>query len=314
MSLSNPLVSVIIPCYNVESYISECLDSALNQTHSNVEIICVDNNSTDRTVDILNNYKQNYFDKIQILFENQKGAPFARNKGLSLARGEWVQFLDADDLLLPNKIANQLSLLHNKLDNVGFVSGACIKQKKDNTKIVININQEDGFKALFVAQLGNTCSNLFSRDALLNIGGWSENHQSSQESDLMFRILTRDYLVIYDTVPLTIIREREGGQISTIDPAKNWVQFISLRLNWIEYLQSNRYNYFQDTKNYYYQNLFMLLRIIYKTDRNYAITVYNKYFARNFIPLFNGRINTYTVVFKLFGFRLTENIYHKIYN
>ena len=68
------LVSVIIPCFNVEAYISECIDSVISQTHSDLEIICVDNNSTDGTFQILQDYKNKYGAKFQVLKELKKGA------------------------------------------------------------------------------------------------------------------------------------------------------------------------------------------------------------------------------------------------
>ena len=101
------LVSVVIPCYNVETYIEECLESVLKQTYSEIEIICIENNSEDRTLEKLIQFKDRFPDKIIVDHETKKGAAAARNKGLSLVRGNWIQFLDADDLLMPNKIEHQ---------------------------------------------------------------------------------------------------------------------------------------------------------------------------------------------------------------
>src|SRR5688500_16397229 len=106
-------VSVIIPCYNVEEYINECIESVLSQTEKDVEIICIDNGSTDKTSDMLSNFAEKHPGKITIDSESRKGAPFARNKGLELAMGEWIQFLDADDLLENDKIQHQLEIAAN---------------------------------------------------------------------------------------------------------------------------------------------------------------------------------------------------------
>ncbi|MBL7897068.1 MAG: glycosyltransferase family 2 protein, partial [Crocinitomicaceae bacterium] len=100
------LVSIIIPCYNSEKYIRETVLSVINQTYENIEILCVDNGSTDGTLKILNTLKSD-FPQIQLLIQPKKGAPAARNLGLAQSKGEVIQFLDSDDLLIPNKIEKQ---------------------------------------------------------------------------------------------------------------------------------------------------------------------------------------------------------------
>lgn len=89
-------VSVIVPVYNVEKYLKEAMDCIINQTLKEIEIICVDDGSTDSSLDILNKYadKDN---RIIILEQENQGAGVARNTGLDIARGEYLSFLDPDD-------------------------------------------------------------------------------------------------------------------------------------------------------------------------------------------------------------------------
>lgn len=92
-----PLVSVIIPVYNVEKYLRECLDSVVNQTLKDIEIICVDDGSTDASLDILKEYEKK--DKrFKIITQNNLHAGVARNNGLKIATGEYLSFLDSDDI------------------------------------------------------------------------------------------------------------------------------------------------------------------------------------------------------------------------
>ena len=89
-------VSVILPVYNVERFLSQCLDSLIQQTLRNIEIICVDDGSTDRSVEILENYAKR--DKrIRIVHQPNAGAGAARNSGMKIARGKYLSFLDSDD-------------------------------------------------------------------------------------------------------------------------------------------------------------------------------------------------------------------------
>src|SRR5687768_8397891 len=99
----NPRVSVVIPCYNGEQFIREAIGSALSQTYPDLEIIVIDDGSTDGSLDRIRSFGKG------IRWESgpNRGGCAARNRGIELARGDWVQFLDADDLLHPNKIACQ---------------------------------------------------------------------------------------------------------------------------------------------------------------------------------------------------------------
>lgn len=98
-----PLVSVIIAAYNCDKYINQCIDSLLNQSFKNFEIIVVDDGSTDRTYSILNEYKTKN-KNLYIYRQKNKYAGVARNNGLSRAKGEYVLFLDADDFFEPNML------------------------------------------------------------------------------------------------------------------------------------------------------------------------------------------------------------------
>lgn len=92
----NPLISVIIPIYNVEKYLSECLDSVINQTYRNIEIILVDDGSTDNSSFICNEYAKTD-QRIKVVRQNNKGLVGARKSGLSIASGEIATFVDSDD-------------------------------------------------------------------------------------------------------------------------------------------------------------------------------------------------------------------------
>lgn len=97
-------ISIIIPAYNVEKYLEECMDSILNQTYSDTEIICVDDGSQDTTLQILQQY-ENADKRVKIIRQSNAGAASARNVALQEAKGEYVYFMDADDILKPEALA-----------------------------------------------------------------------------------------------------------------------------------------------------------------------------------------------------------------
>ena len=100
-----PNVSVIIPAYNAEAYIAETVHSALHQTYRDLEVIVVDDGSTDRTVACL----EQFGSQVRVLQQRNAGVARARNAGVGVASGSWIAFLDADDLWLPDKLERQLA-------------------------------------------------------------------------------------------------------------------------------------------------------------------------------------------------------------
>ena len=300
------LVSVIIPCYNVEAYISGCIESVLAQTYSPLEIICVDNNSSDKTHQILLDYQTKYGDKLSVYSELKKGAPAARNKGLVAAKGEWIQFLDADDIILPEKIALQMRMVSEKKD-IGFISGTYYSQPVKGDKIVIPLKFSDSFKALFVTNLGITSANLFNAAKVRMVNGWDESLSSSQESELMFKLLKNKIECAKDIEATTIVRERESGQISQSDPKKKWIQYIALRLQIINFLKSSMPDYFVEEKGFYYQNLFSQVRTLAKYDLDIATAIYKENFEKDFAPASTSGFSIYSKLFALLGFRKAEN-------
>ena len=110
-----PLVSVIIPCYNGSRFLAEAIESVLAQAHENLELIVVDDGSTDDSLEIVRGFGDRV--RSEPLPHNQ-GVNFARNRGVEVARGEFLQFLDSDDLLRPEKIARSLEVFDDDDDVV----------------------------------------------------------------------------------------------------------------------------------------------------------------------------------------------------
>lgn len=115
-------VSVIIPVYNVENYLRQCLDSVVNQTLREIEIICVNDSSTDGSLAILEEYAQKD-DRIQVITQPNAGAGAARNRGMDLAKGEYLSFLDSDDFFEPAMLEKAYNLAEqNRADFVVYKS------------------------------------------------------------------------------------------------------------------------------------------------------------------------------------------------
>lgn len=116
---NNKTVSVIIPVYNASKYLSETMDSALKQTYQDVEIVLVDDCSTDNSKEIIESYLKKYDNIVYHLQEQNAGAAVARNKALNLAKGRYVAFLDSDDLWYSEKIEKQIDIM-SKNEGIAF--------------------------------------------------------------------------------------------------------------------------------------------------------------------------------------------------
>lgn len=106
MPVVSPQISVVIPAYNCDRYLRVAIDSVLAQAHCHFEVIVIDDGSTDRTAEVL----QQYGNQIRAVAQPNQGVAVARNHGIALAQGKWVAFLDADDYFLPDKLAAQLAI------------------------------------------------------------------------------------------------------------------------------------------------------------------------------------------------------------
>ena len=112
-------VSVIIPVYNVEPYLKQCMDSVVGQTLKDIEIICVDDGSTDGSLDILREYAAED-NRIQIIEQKNAGAGAARNNGMRHATGKYLSFLDSDDFFEPRMLEKAYDLAEK--DQADFVA------------------------------------------------------------------------------------------------------------------------------------------------------------------------------------------------
>lgn len=106
---NSPLVSIILPVYNVEEYLEECLDSVIGQSYENYELIAINDGSTDSSLNILERYQEKLGCKLRIHTQENAGLSAARNKGLDLSHGEYIYFLDSDDWILSDALSKSVT-------------------------------------------------------------------------------------------------------------------------------------------------------------------------------------------------------------
>jgi len=228
-----PLVSVIVPCYNVADYVSAALESVFNQSYKNWEIICVDDGSSDETISVIKKWHSSHEGaRLSLIQQNNNGACAARNRGMEKAGGLFIQFLDADDVLLPQKIGHQVAILKHQPE-VSFVIGGYVRCKTDGARQQIEVKSAE-LLDVYYGLAGITSSNFFRKSDLDKVNGWNDQLKSSQEADLMFRLLLRAGTGAVDDAIHTEIHERKSGQISKGDPVKRLRNYLAVRTSMID--------------------------------------------------------------------------------
>ncbi len=187
-------ISVIICTYNRATYIAQAIDSILNQTYKNIEVIIVDDASTDNTEEVLAQYKNNSLIKI---FKNESnlGISKSRNKGVSFASGDYIAVLDSDDYWTdPKKLHKQITILESD-PTIGVVGSAitCITTDGEKIKNAVYKTKDAEIrnKILIKNQFAQSAV-LFKKDAFLRVGGYDTNLSSAQDFDLWLKI-GKDY-------------------------------------------------------------------------------------------------------------------------
>jgi glycosyltransferase involved in cell wall biosynthesis len=189
-------VSVIIPIYNAQEYLEECLDSALNQTYDKIEIIAVDDGSTDNSAEILKKYS----DKIKIISKKNGGTASALNLGIKNMKGEWFKWLSADDVLYPNAVNDLISAAKMLPDKkyILYSNYDIIDSKGDIVDKVIepDYNQLDAFNVKVILLdhfFGNGTTSLIHKSTIDKFGMFNETIGYKEDYELWLR-----YVVLHD--------------------------------------------------------------------------------------------------------------------
>lgn len=212
-----PLVSVIIPVYNSEKYIKETIKSVLNQTWDNIEIIIVDDGSTDGTIEVVESLK---CDKITLLQQKNSGACTARNLGYDKSKGQFIQYLDADDLLSPDKIESQIILAKAYGDeNVYSCKCYTFKEAIEDANIItqkVDKSYDKSADWLLEAwsnrEYGQTSIWLTPKVVHERAGRWDERLLKNQDGEFFCRVILNSKRVIFtDTA---IVYYRRNGELT----------------------------------------------------------------------------------------------------
>ena len=237
-------ISIILPCYNVDKYIEKALISVINQTLKNIEIICINDGSKDKTLDIINEFAQND-SRIKIYNQENQGQGCARNNGLKYAKAPYVAFMDPDDWIDPEMYEKLYNLIiSNNLDFVEcdfiqyFENSGELKNVKFNYPPPENkvFNYKDDKNYVFKGTSFSPCNKLFNKAFLLQNNIIFSDGKLSEDRifTLKAKILAKRILYIHH--PYYFYRIRKGSSVNSLSKDSLYVEHIIHELK--EFMQS----------------------------------------------------------------------------
>ena len=240
--MSNPLVSVVIPAYNAEEFISEALDSVFSQTYRPIEIIVVDDGSTDRTKEMVKNFIRNVRDnsnksrqrgdrtltepiELKYIYRQNGGPSSARNNGIKTSKGEYIAFLDADDLWMKDKLREQVRLIKEHSD-IALVFGdvrrfpvtglmdSSLFERRNYSEAFFGspLYVLDAYKKILHGNFALTGSVIIRRKCLEEAGMFDEELRFAEDWDLWLRVALK-YSIGY-TRKICLMRRYHKENIS----------------------------------------------------------------------------------------------------
>jgi len=242
------LVSILIPAYNAEKWITETINSALRQTWPRKEIIVVDDGSTDRTAAIAGNFLK---DGVTVITQKNQGASAARNKAYAHSSGDFIQWLDADDLLTPGKISRQMEMAERISDpRILFSSewGRFMYRARNSrfsrTRLWENLSSTEWlFRKLGENLFMPPQTWLVSRELTEIAGPWDEQLSLDDDGEYFSRVVIASKEIHFVPGATTFYRASGPGSLSDVDQSKRkleslWLS-LSLQIHRLQQLESS---------------------------------------------------------------------------
>lgn len=239
------LISVIIPCYNASQFVGAAIDSVIKQTHTEWELILVNDGSTDNTEEIIFSYQD---DRIRYILQDNKGQAAACNAGLQASKGDFVKFFDADDLLNPQHLAAQLDVIGNDESAVASCSWARFYTNDPLSAVfkddfAVGIEKPIDWIQHALSQRYDMMPAwlwLIPRNLLEKAGGWDERLNLNNDFEFSVRILLHASHVRFAANAKLYYRSLQKASLSNKQSEKGYESaFLSARLGCSYILQRN---------------------------------------------------------------------------
>lgn len=245
VSKKEPLISVIVPVYNSQTFINECIDSLIAQTYKNLEIIIVNDGSTDESGKICDEYAKKD-DRIKVYHNKNNGVSYTRNFGISKANGDYIGFIDSDDYISKDMYK---ILLNNCIENNADIS-ICDVSREDNSficnqkKQIILYNQQDYIKKYF--RIGSqTCEyypvNKLYKKSIIDSNLFPSEYHEGEDAFAILKTILRSQLIVYCPLNLYYYRKNENSATAHFSDT-DW-ELIDVWDDIVEYVKETQKDY-----------------------------------------------------------------------
>lgn len=300
-------VSILIPCFNAERWIGEAIESALAQRWPDTEVIVCDDGSADSSLDVIRRFEG------RIRWESgpNRGSNPTRNRLLELSTGEWLQYLDADDYLLPDKIERQCAWLQSHADvdvvfgpvTLEFVEDGAVRQE------VLPIPPpHDPWILLARWFLPQTGAPLWRKAAVAAVGGWKPDQPACQEHELYLRLLIGDKRFAYSDTGGAVYRQWSEQTLWKSDRARTRRLRLHIEAQAEQHLRA-RDLLTPERLSAINQARFEMARLAWQTDRDEAAAIVEtiERSQPGFVPG-GAAPPSYRRLYRWLGFEATEMV------
>ena len=301
------LVSILIPCFNARQWIAQAIESALAQSWPHKEVIVVDDGSTDGSDAVIRTFDG----RITWQRQSNQGSNPTRNRLLSLAAGEWLQYLDADDYLLPGKIQGQMASIEGDsavdvlfgpvtLEHVG-VTGA-------QRELLPIPEPRDPWVLLARWYLPQTGAPLWRKAAIHDVGGWSAEQPACQEHELYLRLLMGGRKFVYTEANGAVYRQWSENTLWKKDQARTRRLRLEIEDRMEEFLRA-RGGLTEERHWAINMARFEMARMAWRHDREEAMAIVRSIerSGGRFVPAGAAAPATYQLIYRLRGFAAAES-------
>jgi glycosyltransferase involved in cell wall biosynthesis len=319
---NQPLVSIIIPCYNAKHWVQEAVESCFCQTYPNIEIIVVDDGSTDGSLEVL----RRYLPRIMLETGPNRGGSIARNRGFALSKGQFVQYLDADDYLEADKIARQVEFLEVTQADAVYGDWRYRRHLPDSNLSYLDKIQVTGAQRDIVASLLsfwgaqiNGGAVLYRRHIVDQVGGWDETLRAAQDTDFLTSVALSGAKILYQPGCDFVYRKYGAVTVST-SSLNRWLESMRISLTKSEVALAGSGRLTEEYKATLAVGYFEVTRACYSFDPRTSFTVYAKTLDNlldkllDLCPRFKVTTETYTFMAlqRIFGLRFAMHLVFRL--
>jgi len=314
-----PLVSILIPLYNAEKYVHDCLGSVLNQTYKNLEVIIVDDGSIDGSLAIVKQY-ETLHKEIKVYSQQNSGASAARNKAFSFAQGEYIQYLDADDYLHPDKIWMQMQKL-GKGDSTALCFGKCDYFQGENKNIlhrhltIYDKNHSASCTFLYTMWLNAEAlpplAYLTHRSLIETSGGWNEELTTNDDGEFFARVIVLSRDIMFVSESISYYRMDTPDSLSKQISYKSLLSLIQSITLYAEHSKKCKQDFTEALRTIYTVTIIKL----YPLDVELAKKVEVEKRQLGIIGFrYPKRTKVYDLLFAILGIRITATLHKELLN